>query len=231
MSSSPLRDCATCLFRDRHVLIVGTQRFNTEVLARYIEAKTPAIWQIFQHLKDIPDFAGQPDDPWRVIFLDCHGLTDSGLLDLLHAEAANLLKRDILAVFNLARSSTAIPELLNLGVRGFLYEDDPAETLLKGLCALKCGELWASRETMSEYITSQASRSQPTHHSGENLTRMTRREKEILDLIASGINNEAIASRLYVSLHTVKTHVYNIFKKINVQNRLQAALWAAKHLK
>lgn len=228
MSSSPLRDCATCLFRDRPVLIVGTHRFNIEVLARYIEAKTPAAWQIFQHLKDIPDLAGQPVDPWRVIFLDCHGLTDSGLLDLLNAEAANLLKRDILAVFNLARNSKVIPKLLNLGVRGFLYEDDPAETLLKGICALKCGELWASRETMSEYITSQAMRSQPTHHSGENLTR---REKEILDLIASGTNNEAIASHLYISLHTVKTHVYNIFKKINVQNRLHAALWADKHLK
>jgi DNA-binding CsgD family transcriptional regulator len=49
-------------------------------------------------------------------------------------------------------------------------------------------------------------------------------------MIITGLKNEEIANRLYISAHTVKTHIYNIFKKINVPNRLQAALWAAKNL-
>jgi DNA-binding CsgD family transcriptional regulator len=48
-------------------------------------------------------------------------------------------------------------------------------------------------------------------------------------MVASGATNEQISDRLFLSRHTVKTHVYNIFKKINVTNRLQAALWAAKN--
>jgi LuxR family transcriptional regulator of csgAB operon len=59
---------------------------------------------------------------------------------------------------------------------------------------------------------------------------LTPREKAILALVACGASNETIAANLYISLHTVKTHIYNAFKKISVQNRLQAALWAAKHL-
>jgi LuxR family transcriptional regulator of csgAB operon len=59
---------------------------------------------------------------------------------------------------------------------------------------------------------------------------LTSRQTEILAQVAVGASNDEIADRLSVSPHTVKTHLYNIFKKIKVTNRLQAALWAAKHL-
>jgi DNA-binding CsgD family transcriptional regulator len=49
-------------------------------------------------------------------------------------------------------------------------------------------------------------------------------------MIAVGATNDEIADKLFISPHTVKTHLYRIFKKINVPNRVQAALWAAKNL-
>ncbi len=61
-------------------------------------------------------------------------------------------------------------------------------------------------------------------------TILTPRQVEILALVAVGATNEQIADKLCISPQTVKSHLYNIFKKINVPNRVQAALWAAKHL-
>jgi len=59
---------------------------------------------------------------------------------------------------------------------------------------------------------------------------LTRQELKVIMLIASGFSNAEIGEKLFISESTVKTHTNRIFKKIDVKNRLQAALWAAKHL-
>ena len=59
---------------------------------------------------------------------------------------------------------------------------------------------------------------------------LTLREKEILSLIALGHDNKGIANELSISPNTVKTHIYNIYKKINANSRFQAILWAVKYL-
>lgn len=64
----------------------------------------------------------------------------------------------------------------------------------------------------------------------DNHEALTRREQEILEKIVQGASNKEISQELFISPHTVKTHLHNIFKKINVKGRLQAALWAASNL-
>jgi DNA-binding CsgD family transcriptional regulator len=59
---------------------------------------------------------------------------------------------------------------------------------------------------------------------------LTTRETEILQMVAAGYSNSKIADELSISPHTVKTHIYNAYKKIKAPGRLQAALWAIKNL-
>ena len=48
--------------------------------------------------------------------------------------------------------------------------------------------------------------------------------------MAAGSTNKEIADKMFISVHTVKTHLYNVYRKINAANRLQATLWATKNL-
>jgi LuxR family maltose regulon positive regulatory protein len=57
---------------------------------------------------------------------------------------------------------------------------------------------------------------------------LSEREREVLQWLASGVSNREIGRRLYITESTVKRHVYNIFGKLNVRNRTQAALQARK---
>jgi DNA-binding NarL/FixJ family response regulator len=59
-------------------------------------------------------------------------------------------------------------------------------------------------------------------------TGLSPRESEVLDLVAQGLSNRAIAQRLFISEVTVKVHVRHIFEKLGVRTRTQAALWAAR---
>lgn len=58
---------------------------------------------------------------------------------------------------------------------------------------------------------------------------LTEREQEVLQLMAQGLNNQAIANELFIALKTVKTHVSNILSKLEVQDRTQAVVYAFSH--
>ncbi|BCA81137.1 response regulator transcription factor [Desulfuromonas sp. AOP6] len=228
-SSTDSRHCTTCQHRDRPIVIVGNRRFATDIFSHFIASQTPAQWNVVPFLQDIPPLSVEnaPVMP-RLIFFDAAGGAGSDLLTQLRKDAPSFLQNETLVLFNLMRNEAPVSELLELGVRGFFFEDDRAESILKGICALKRGEIWASREVMMEYVSR---RTQVSHPQKNTAAILTPRERDVLALLAAGADNETICTRLYISPHTVKTHLYNIFKKIGARNRLQAALWAAHHLK
>jgi LuxR family transcriptional regulator of csgAB operon len=117
---------------------------------------------------------------------------------------------------------------LSKNIKGFFYKNDPPHIIRKGISAILKGDYWFSRKTLTKYLLKLT----PSMNSinRDTLFNLTMREREILSLIASGLTNKQIANDLFISVHTVKTHIYNIYRKINVNNRFQAALWAIKYL-
>ncbi len=118
-------------------------------------------------------------------------------------------------------------EAFQAGIRGIFYQDDPLETLVKGIQAVLAGERWYSRETLTRCQLARIGAQRRSNGGGDALGF---RERQILRLIATGLTNVEIARQLNLSIHTIKTHAYNLYRKIDAPNRVQATLWAAKHM-
>lgn len=211
------------------IYIVGPRRFQNELVSLFLEQQTGATCLIREDLGSVQgvddSHKGQPNP--SLVLLDCQGRDPESLSDELESHGQDTLSRISIALFNVDPSLGIEEEVVVRGVRGIFYEQDPVDRLPKGVSAILDGELWVSREIMSKYILKY--KGQSGLPKGDT-TGLTPREMEILAMVAAGAKNEEIADKLCISPHTVKTHVYNIFKKIDVPNRLQAALWAAKNL-
>ena len=207
--------------------IVGPGRLQNELMAFFLGQQTGAkvlTRENFHSAQGIDDdHTGQPN----LVLLDCQRKDPDSLLDEIESYGQKILSRIFTALFNVGPGLGIEEEAVARGVRGFFYEQDPVDRFSKGVSAILDGELWVSREIMSKCILKH--KRQHSLPKGDT-TGLTPRETEILAMIAVGAKNEEIADKLCISSHTVKTHIYNIFKKIGVPNRLQAALWAAKNL-
>jgi LuxR family transcriptional regulator of csgAB operon len=209
------------------VYIVGPMKLQNEAIAFCLERETGDQCFVFGNINHIP-----PDNPKdsglkRLLLLDCQGKDKKRLLAELRPYLRQSGFANHVALFNVSRDQGIEQSCVPEGIRGFFYEEDQLGIFLKGVKAVCEGDWWLPREVMIKCILEGTDEDVSSRRGSEILTH---RQTEILAQVAVGASNDEIAENLSVSPHTVKTHLYNIFKKINVTNRLQAALWAAKHL-
>jgi DNA-binding NarL/FixJ family response regulator len=114
------------------------------------------------------------------------------------------------------------------GARGYLLKGADFATLLQAIKKVHAGGLWIDKDipagdTFEEIATSQIGSFTAAEHDAA-VESLTKRELEILRLVAEGLTNEEIGKRIFISEKTVKTHLTNIFDKLKVNNRFKAAL-------
>ena len=117
-------------------------------------------------------------------------------------------------------------QAVRAGSWGCVSNASDLDTLLKAIGAIDRGEIWVSRRVASRLI-SKLSEPRDTPNSNG----LTPQEWKVLGLLASGTRNKEIANRLGVSENTIKTHLYTIYRKINVDCRLAATLYYFQHAK
>ncbi|MFI2279685.1 response regulator [Nocardia beijingensis] len=118
-------------------------------------------------------------------------------------------------------------EALSLGASGFLLKDAPAEELVRAVRVVADGQALLAPTVTRRLIADvtrrrSAARARPS----PQLSALTPREREVLELIAKGMSNSEIAETLFVAEQTVKTHVSKVFSKLNLRDRAQAVVLA-----
>lgn len=117
---------------------------------------------------------------------------------------------------------------LEAGARGFLTWELSLHYLIGGVHSLHRGEILVPPRMLGGLLSHLLRRRNEQEASARWLSRLTRREREVLTLLADGADNERIAKAMYISPHTARTHVQNLIGKLGVHSRLEAAMLFAQ---
>ena len=220
--------------------VVGQRNIQKGLLASFLEREFGFHCHVAENGLDQPPstLAGNRS---LLLLRDCTGDEVETLINYLDLLGDRLLLDDKfrVALINLDSKLDIEAEMLRRGVRGVVNANAAPNLLIRFISAVIAGELWFPRNLVSRCIlesrgqinAGQICKKHENYTSASSLpVTLTVREREVLFEVGIGSTNEQIADRLFISQHTVKSHIYRIFRKINVPNRLQAALWASKYL-
>ncbi len=125
--------------------------------------------------------------------------------------------------------SDLIFRAMKLGAKGYILKTMASAQLIHAMDEIAAGKVYLPSALTSRFFEYfQTSYKEENSNADEEnlLTYLTGREEEVLDLLTQGNNYKAIAGKLFISETTVKTHVNNIFQKLQVNDRTQAVLYA-----
>ncbi len=193
--------------------------------------------QILELEKDI-EVVGQAADGRQAIEMATSLKPDVVLMDinmpiLSGIQAIRMLKDNNtsarIIVLTIHEDKEYLLETIRMGAAGYILKDAEAEHLIEAIRMVCKGKTYIQPNLTTDLIKEFDGLSGSAVIRQANENGLTQREKEVLMLISEGLNNREIADTLYISEKTVKNHVSNIFRKLDVCDRTQAAIYAFKH--
>lgn len=158
-----------------------------------------------------------------VLLLDINMPNMNGLQVLKHLREK---KADVkVLILTIHNEVEYLSKAMDIGVDGYVLKDSESALLKKAIYCVYNGETFIQPELTPVLKMRQEEKNNSLTEVEDTLTK---REIEVLKLLAEGLFNKEIAYTLSISEKTVKNHVSNIFKKINVSDRTQAAVYAIK---
>jgi two-component system nitrate/nitrite response regulator NarL len=156
-----------------------------------------------------------------LVLLDLNMKGLSGIDTLIALKRAEVAAKVI--IFSVSDNKTDVVQALKFGADGYLLKDSEPEELI-----LKINKALAGDLVLSEPLAQIVARSLQPGNQENPIEQLTNREFEILRSIAGGNSNKAIAKKLGITEGTVKVHVKNLLKKLNLKSRVEAAVWAVE---
>ena len=116
---------------------------------------------------------------------------------------------------------SALRRLTGLPLSGYILKDEAPENLLQACRAIGQGAVWFSQVIANKLLG--------LKRDADPFPQLTPRERQILDLIARGLDNQAIAVELSLAEQTIRNYASALYEKIGVASRVEAVVWAREH--
>ncbi|GAB2694831.1 response regulator transcription factor [Aliiglaciecola sp. 3_MG-2023] len=164
-----------------------------------------------------------------VIFVDCKSINKNAIHQVPVLKYKNLIK---IIFFNASSNLDFEIAAIKQGVAGIFYANDKLEIVIKGINTIKQDRKWFRRNALELLINELLN---DANFSNEIVDRsqtgfwqqsLTKREQTIVKYISQGAQNQEIADQLHISVNTVKTHIYSIFRKTDCRNRVELITWS-----
>jgi len=200
------------------VYILSENRLLREALSRILK-KRPDFWVLHGASFSADVRAEIVSSGVHVLLLDSVPLflAEASAIQALRAEAPSLK----IVLMGMEADDQTFLQIVRRGAIGYLLKEASASEVIGAVRAVACGEAVCPPRlcrVLFEYLAQQPPLMPPSRTSPS--LALTRREQQLVPLIARGLSNKEIASRLNVSEQTVKNHVHRILHKVGVDNRL-----------
>jgi len=130
-------------------------------------------------------------------------------------------------VLTAAKDNRVHARAVQLGAAGVVCKDQPGELLVRAVEKVHAGEVWLDRANTASLLNLVLRRQRDPEV--VKIESLTKREKEIVRLVANGLKNSAIAEQLFISEATVRNHLTSILSKLELSDRFELAVYAFRH--
>ena len=196
-----------------------------------------ALAELLSREEDIQVVAQAPNGEAVVVLAREHRpdviLTDIKMPKLDGIAAARRIREELpecaIVVLSIYDDDENLFDAIKAGAIGYVLKDAPPERTLEAIRAAARGEGFLQPALVSRVLDEFSRISRLRAAAKELFAELTRREMEVLELLGKGMRNRQIAGQLYISEKTVKNHISSILAKLQVNDRTEAALLAARH--
>ena len=143
-------------------------------------------------------------------------------------QVTSIAPRTRVVVLTISADDDDVMNAVMAGACGYLLKDSSIQELIAGIRAASEGESLISPQIAAKVLQRLRAQSKDADAAEVIRAELSDRELEVLKLIANGKDNAQIASELFISPKTVKNHISNILMKLQIENRIQAAVYAVR---
>jgi DNA-binding NarL/FixJ family response regulator len=146
----------------------------------------------------------------------------------LTAQLRDLAPELTVLVVSCISDPVRVGEAVRAGAAGWVTKDAPTDELIDAIRGSMRGESWIPPRILTGVLRELLAARRALDHDSERFSRLTPRERLVLECMADGLDRQAIAQRLFLSTNTVRTHIQNILTKLQVHSSLEAVALALR---